>query len=76
MPMFDGYEDYYIDHEREQIDFGKDQPSDMSGGIHHIHKHFEKYYPSDPVDSHCFIGYSKGKYSVNKTEANDSEDYD
>ena len=78
LPKFEGYEDYYVDKQREQIDFSKDPPSgdNMSNSIHRIREHFEKYHKSDSVDGHILIGYSKGKYAVQKTEGSDSKDSD
>ena len=76
LPKFEGYEESYVDREREQIDFSKDPPNvDNSGHIHIIREHFEKYHKTDSVDHHVLIGYSKGKYSV-KTQGSDSDSED
>ena len=77
LAMFDDYDDYYVDKEREQLDFGKEQPIGICGSsIHRIRVHYEKFHKEDSVDLHSFIGYTKGKYAENKTEGSDNDDSD
>ena len=78
LPKFEGYEDYYVDKQREQIDFSKDPPSgeNCANFIHRIRQHIVTYHTTDSVDNHVLIGYSKGKYDVQKNEGGDSEDSD
>ena len=77
LAMFDDYDDYYVDKEREQFDFGKEAPIGIcASSINRIRVHYERYHKEDSVDDHSFIGYTKGKYAKNKTGGSDDDDSD